>query len=220
MLKDYIYLNLEFKHFKEIFMTNLFVGKAAPDFTAKAVMPDNSFEHEFSLKQYAAGQKCVLFFYPLDFTFVCPSEIIAFHNRIGEFSSRKTKVVGVSVDSHFSHLAWKNTPYNKGGIGNIQYPLISDLTKNISKSYQVLNDDGIALRGTFFIDENFILRHILINDLPLGRSVDEVIRLIDAWDHHTQYGEVCPAGWNKGQDAMSANADGVSDYLASNADKL
>jgi peroxiredoxin (alkyl hydroperoxide reductase subunit C) len=201
-------------------MSGIFVGKTAPDFKAKAVMPDNSFEHEFSLKQYSSGQKCVLFFYPLDFTFVCPSEIIAFHNRIGEFASRKTKVVGVSVDSHFSHLAWKNTSYNKGGIGNIQYPLVSDLTKDISKAYHVLNDDGVALRGTFFIDENFVLRHILVNDLPLGRSVEEVLRLIDAWDHHTQYGEVCPAGWHKGQDAMSANADGVSDYLASNADKL
>lgn len=199
---------------------NLFVGKEAPDFTAKAVMPDNSFDVNFNLKNYAKKGKIVLFFYPLDFTFVCPSEIIAFHNKISDFASRKTQVVGVSVDSHFSHLAWKNTPYNKGGVGNIQFPLVSDLKKDISKSYNVLNDEGIAMRGTFFIDENFILRHILVNDLPLGRSVEEMLRLIDAWDHHKQYGEVCPAGWQKGEDAMSATAAGVADYLASNAEKL
>lgn len=201
-------------------MSSIFVSKIAPDFRAKAVMPDNSFDNEFSLKNYASGQKIVLFFYPLDFTFVCPSEIIAFHNRIGEFAARKTKILGISVDSHFTHLAWKNTPYNKGGIGNIQFPLVSDLTKEASKLYNVLNDEGVALRGTFFIDENFILRHMIVNDLPLGRSVEEMIRLIDAWDHHTQYGEVCPAGWHKGDEAMSASAEGVSDYLSSNADKL
>ncbi len=200
--------------------TSLFVGNAAPDFTAKAVMHDNSIENEFNLKQYCKNHKCVLFFYPLDFTFVCPSEIIAFHNKLGEFTARQTKIISISVDSHFSHLAWKNTPYNKGGVGNIQFPMVSDLTKNISKAYNVLNNDGIAVRGTFFIDENFILRHMLVNDLPLGRSVEEMIRLIDAWDHHTQHGEVCPAGWHKGQDAMSATSEGVSDYLASNADKL
>ena len=201
-------------------MNNLFVGKVAPDFTAKAVMPDNSFENEFNLKHYGAGSKIVLFFYPLDFTFVCPSEIIAFHNRLGEFAARNTKVVGVSVDSHFSLLAWKNSPFNKGGIENIQYTLVSDLTKSISTAYNVLNSDGVALRGTFFIDEQFVLRHMLINDLPLGRSVEEMLRLIDAWDHHLQYGEVCPAGWNKGQEGMSATADGVADYLNSNADRL
>lgn len=201
-------------------MENLFVGKTAPDFTAKAVMPDNSIEHEFNLKHYCRGNKCVLFFYPLDFTFVCPSEIIAFHNRLGDFAARQTKVVGISVDSHFSHLAWKNTPYNKGGVGNIQFPLVSDLTKKISSAYNVLNEDGISMRGTFFLDEHFILRHMLINDLPLGRSVEEMLRLLDAWDHHAQFGEVCPAGWNKGEEAMTATSEGVSDYLASNADKL
>ena len=200
-------------------MDTLFVGKTAPDFTAKTVMPDNSIE-DLNLKLYANNHKCVLFFYPLDFTFVCPSEIIAFHNRLGDFASKQTKVLGISVDSHFSHLAWKNTPHNKGGVGNVQFPLVSDLTKNIAKSYNVLNNDGVALRGTFFIDEHFVLRHMLVNDLPLGRSVDEMLRLIDAWDHHTQYGEVCPAGWNKGKDAMKATGDGVADYLASNAEKL
>lgn len=201
-------------------MTEIFVGKQAPDFTAKAIMPDNSINENFNLKTYANGEKIVLFFYPLDFTFVCPSEIIAFDNRLGEFASRKTKVIGVSVDSHFSHLAYKNTSHNKGGIGNIQYPIISDLTKSISSDYRVLTDEGISLRGTFFIDENFVLRHMLINDLPLGRSVDEMLRLVDAWDHHTEYGEVCPAGWTKGKEGMTATTEGVSDYLSSNADKL
>lgn len=201
-------------------MTELFVGKEAPDFTAKAIKPDNSFDESFNLKNYVNGNKLVLFFYPLDFTFVCPSEIIAFDNRLGDFASRNTKVVGVSIDSHFTHHAYKNTPHNKGGIGNIQYPLVADLTKEVSKSYRVLNDEGIALRGTFFIDENFVLRHMLINDLPLGRSVDEMLRIIDAWDHHKQYGEVCPAGWTKDKEGMTATPEGVSDYLSSNAEKL
>lgn len=198
----------------------LFVGKIAPDFTEKAVMPDGSIEFEFNLKQYVAGHKCVLFFYPLDFTFVCPSEILAFHNRLGAFDERNTKVVAVSVDSHFSHLAWKNTPHSKGGIGNVQFPIVSDLNKNVSLAYNVLNDDGISMRGTFIMDEDFILRHMLVNDLPLGRNVDETLRTIDAIDFHRANGEVCPAGWRVGSDAMTATPEGVADYLASNADKL
>ena len=197
-----------------------FVGKEAPNFKSKAIMPDNEIEFEFDLKEYADGNKVVVFFYPLDFTFVCPSEIIAFHNRLGEFASHKTKVVAVSVDSHFSHLAWKNMSHNKGGIGNVQFPMVSDLNKFISRSYNVLNDDGISMRGTFVIDENFILRHMHVNDLPLGRNVDEVLRLLQAIDHHSEYGEVCPAGWSKGKEAMTASSEGVADYLASNADKL
>lgn len=197
-----------------------FVGKEAPNFKAKAVMPDNEIEFEFDLKKYAAGGKIVLFFYPLDFTFVCPSEIIAFHNRLGEFASCHTKVAAVSVDSHFSHLAWKHMPHSKGGIGNVQFPIISDLNKFISRSYNVLNDDSISMRGTFIIDENFILRHMHINDLPLGRNVDEVLRILNAIDHHKEYGEVCPAGWSKGKEAITASSEGVSDYLASNAEKL
>ena len=197
-----------------------FVGKEAPDFISKTIMPDNEIEFDFSLKHYVKGSKCVLFFYPLDFTFVCPSEIIAFHNRLGEFSARNTKVVGVSVDSHFSHLAWKNTPHNKGGIGNIQFPLVSDLNKKIGTLYNVLNDDGIAMRGTFLMDEDFTLRHMLINDLPIGRNVDDLLRVIDAVDFHRHNGEVCPAGWEKGKDAMTPSSEGVADYLASNAEKL
>jgi peroxiredoxin (alkyl hydroperoxide reductase subunit C) len=197
-----------------------FIGKEAPNFRSKAIMPDNEIEFEFDLKEYADGDKVVVFFYPLDFTFVCPSEIIAFHNRLGEFAECKTKVVAVSVDSHFSHLAWKNMPHSKGGIGNVQFPIVSDLNKLISKSYNVLNDDGISMRGTFIIDEHFVLRHLHVNDLPLGRNVDEVIRILQAIDHHSEYGEVCPAGWAKGKEAMTASSEGVADYLASNAEKL
>lgn len=197
-----------------------FIGKMAPDFTATAIMPDNSIEFNFHLKAYTKGYKCVLFFYPLDFTFVCPSEIIAFNNRIGNFAHRNTKIISVSVDSHFSHLAWKNTSYNKGGVGNIQFPMVSDLNKTISRMYNVLNEDGISMRGTFLIDESGILRHMLVNDLPIGRNVDETLRTIDALDYHITHGEVCPAGWNKGSDGMKPSSQGVSDYLTSNADKL
>ena len=199
---------------------NPFIGKAAPDFTAKAVMPDNSISGEFNLKKYLKGHKGILFFYPLDFTFVCPSEIISFNNRLGEFASRNTKIVGVSVDSHFSHYAWKSTPVNKGGIGNIQFPLVSDLKKEIATAYNVLNDDGVSYRATFLIDEHFHIRHYLINDLALGRDPEETGRLIDAIDHHNSNGEVCPAGWTKGQQGMRPTQEGVSDYLTSNAERL
>ncbi|GAB4167318.1 MAG: peroxiredoxin [Rickettsiaceae bacterium] len=199
---------------------NPFIGRPAPDFEAKAVMPDNTINHNFSLNKYLKGHKGIIFFYPLDFTFVCPSEIIAFNNRLGEFSARNTKVVAVSVDSHFSHHAWKATPVNKGGIGNIQFPLVSDLKKEISNAYNVLNEDSISYRATFLIDEQFSIRHFVINDLPLGRNVDETLRMIDALEHYTTHGEVCPAGWQKGDQAMDPTQQGVSDYLTSNAEKL
>lgn len=198
----------------------IFIGELAPDFTAKAVMPDDSIDNNFNLKSYLKGYKGVLFFYPLDFTFVCPSEIIAFNNRLGEFSSRSTKVVSVSVDSHFSHYAWKTTPVNKGGIGNIQFPMVSDLSKEIAKAYNVLSPESISFRGTFLIDEHFRIRHYLVNDFPLGRNVDETLRLIDALDHHNLHGEVCPAGWRKGSQGMSPTKQGVADYLTSNAEGL
>ena len=201
-------------------MSQIFVGKQAIDFTSSAVMPDNEIEFEFSLKEYLNGSKAVLFFYPLDFTFVCPSEIISFHNKLGEFAARNTKVIAVSVDSHFSHLAWKNTPHNKGGIGDVQFPIVSDLKKLISTAYNVLNDGGVSMRGTFVIDENFVLRNILVNDLPLGRDVNETLRIIDAVDFHRENGDVCPAGWQKGKESMTPSKEGVADYLASNAEKL
>ncbi len=198
----------------------VFIGKVAPDFTAKAIMPDNSIESEFNLKNYAKGHKVVLFFYPLDFTFVCPSEIIAFNNKLGQFSERNTKLVAISVDSHFSHLAWKNTPHSKGGVGNIQIPMVSDINKIATQSYNILHNDGISLRGTFIIDEGFIVRCSLINDLPIGRNIDEIIRLIDALDHNAKHGEVCPAGWRKGDEGINPSHKGIADYLASNAEKL
>jgi peroxiredoxin 2/4 len=196
------------------------VGKEAPDFTAKAVMPDNSFEESFNLKKYAKGKNVVLFFYPLDFTFVCPSEIIAFNNRLKEFKLRKTEVIAVSVDSHFTHLAWKQTPVEKGGIGNVQFPMVADLTKSIARDYDVLMGDAVALRGTFLIDSKGIVRHQVVNDLPLGRNVDEAIRMVDALQFFEANGEVCPAGWERGEEGMKPSADGVAKYLKKKASKL
>jgi peroxiredoxin (alkyl hydroperoxide reductase subunit C) len=201
-------------------MSSTLVTRPAPDFTAKAVMPNNEIVDHFNLKQYLKGEVGVIFFYPLDFTFVCPSEIIAFNNRLGEFAARNVRVIGISVDSHFTHHAWKNTPINKGGIGSIQFPLVADLTKSIARDYGVLLDDAVALRATFLIDKQGIVRHALVNDLPLGRNVDETLRTIDAWMHYEKDGEVCPAGWMKGAAAMRPTQEGVSDFLASYADEL
>jgi len=195
------------------------VGKPAPDFVAKAVYPDNTIK-DLKLSDFR-GKYVLLFFYPLDFTFVCPSEIIAFHNRLAHFKERGCEVIGVSVDSHFTHLAWKNTPVEKGGIGNIQYPLVADLTKQIGRDYDVLTADGsVEFRGTFLIDHKGIVRHQVVNDLPLGRNVDEAIRMVDALQFHEKNGEVCPAGWNKGKEGMKADAAGVASYLAKNAKAL
>jgi len=188
------------------------VTKEAPDFTAQAVMPDGSFA-ELKLSSYR-GRYVVLFFYPLDFTFVCPSEIIAFDAALARFQKKNTQVLGCSVDSHFTHLAWKNTPRKQGGIGPIQYPLVSDLTKQIARDYGVLLDGGIALRGLFLIDKAGIVRHALINDLPIGRSVDEAIRVLDALQFHEENGDVCPANWHQGEEAMKPTAEGVASYLA------
>jgi len=199
---------------------SVLVGKSAPDFTARAVMPDNSINEKFNLKSYLKGSMGVLFFWPLDFTFVCPSEIIAFNNRIKEFTSRKAKVIGCSVDSHFTHLAWKNTPVEKGGIGNVQFPIVADLSKSIAADYDVLLNNEIAFRGTFLIDQDFTVRHQVVNDLPLGRNIDEALRMVDALIFNQQHGEVCPAGWNKGENGMKANAEGVASYLKQNAKKL
>ncbi len=199
---------------------SVLVGKKAPDFTAAAVMPNNEILENFNLSSYLKGKIGILFFYPLDFTFVCPSEIIAFDNRLKDFKDRGVEVIGVSVDSKFSHLAWKNTEVKKGGIGQIQYPLVADLTKSISRDYDVLVGDAVALRGTFLIDQDGVVRHQVVNDLPLGRNIDEAIRMIDALKFFQENGEVCPAGWNKGKDGMKADAKGVAEYLANNADKL
>ena len=192
------------------------VTKQAPDFTATAVMGDNSFKEDFKLSDYR-GNYVILFFYPLDFTFVCPSEIIAFDKALAKFHEKNCEVIGVSIDSHFTHLAWKNTPVNDGGIGNIQYPLVADLDKSISRRYSVLLDMGIALRGTFLIDREGIIRHAVINDLPLGRSIDEAMRMVDALEFHEAHGDVCPANWKQGEEAMTPTAEGVADYLAKHA---
>lgn len=199
---------------------SVLVGKKAPNFTATTVMADNEINEKFNLQEYLNGEIGVLFFYPLDFTFVCPSEIIAFNNRLEEFNSRNAKVVGVSVDSQFSHVAWKNTPINNGGIGQVQYPLVADLTKNIARDYDVLTDESVALRGTFLIDQDFVVRHQVVNDLPLGRSIEEALRMVDSLKFFQENGEVCPAGWNKGKKGMKADSKGVAEYLSGNAESL
>lgn len=191
------------------------VTKEAPDFTAQAVMPNDSFA-ELKLSSYR-GSYVVLFFYPLDFTFVCPSEIIAFDAALAKFEKKNAQVIGVSVDSHFTHLAWKNTPRKQGGIGPIKYPLVADLTKQIARDYGVLLDGGVALRGLFLIDKAGIVRHALINDLPIGRSVDEALRTLDALIFHEEHGDVCPANWHEGEEAMKPSAEGVAAYLAKHA---
>jgi len=189
-----------------------FVTQEAPDFAAQAVMPDNSFQ-EISLSQYR-GKYVVLFFYPLDFTFVCPSEIIAFDKALAQFEAKDCQVLGVSVDSHFTHLAWKNTPRDQGGVGPIAFPMIADLSKQISADYGILIEQGIALRGLFLIDKEGIVRHAVVNDLPLGRSVPEALRLLTALRHFEQHGDVCPANWQEGDEAMKPSAEGVAEYLA------
>tara|TARA_Y100001970_G_scaffold229844_1_gene285201 strand:- start:463 stop:1107 length:645 start_codon:yes stop_codon:yes gene_type:complete len=214
----------------------MLVTKPAPEFKTLAVMPDNSIQ-EVSLSDYK-GKKVVLFFYPLDFTFVCPTELLAFDKRLGEFESRGTQVLGCSVDSRWAHLAWKNTDVNKGGIGNVKYPLLQDLDKSIARNYDVLVGaseayvetgdtaetttvgGGVALRGSYLIDEEGKIRHAVLNDLPLGRNIDEMLRMIDALSHHQKHGEVCPAGWKDGDDAMAESPEGVSSYLSENVESL
>lgn len=189
------------------------VTQEAPDFTAEAVLPDNTFG-QLKLSAYR-GKFVVLFFYPLDFTFVCPSEILAFNKRLEDFKSRNCEVIGVSVDSKFTHLAWKKTPLDDGGIGNIQYPLVQDLDKNIARAYGILFNDAVALRGLFLIDTKGIVRHAVINDLPLGRNVGEALRMVDALQFVETHGDqVCPANWSEGDEAMKPTAEGVASYLA------
>ncbi len=198
----------------------MLVTNPAPDFTATAVLADGSIVEDFKLSENFGEKGTVVFFYPLDFTFVCPSEIIAFSHRYDEFQKRGVNVVGVSVDSQFSHFAWRETPVEKGGIGRINFPLVADLTKDISRAYDVLLNNAVALRGSFLIDDKGIVRHAVINDLPLGRNVDEMLRMIDAQQFTDEYGEVCPAGWQKGDEGMKADAKGVAEYLAKHESEL
>jgi len=191
------------------------VTQQAPDFVATAVTADNHFE-EIKLANYR-GRYVVLFFYPLDFTFVCPSEILAFNRKLPEFREKNCELIGVSVDSHFTHLAWKQTEVRQGGIGDIQYPLVSDIKKEIARAYGVLHDDSVALRGLFLIDPNGVVRHAVVNDLPLGRNVDEALRMLDALQFTEEHGEVCPANWHAGEEAMKPTAAGVAAYLSKHA---
>lgn len=203
------------------------VGKKAPHFVADAVV-NGQFVENFSLEQYLGKKHVVFFFYPLDFTFVCPTEIIAFQERLGEFEKRNVAVVGCSIDSKFSHLAWLNTPLENGGIKGVTYPLVSDINKTISINYDVLagsfdyneegemifNGESVAYRGLFLIDKEGIVRHQVVNDLPIGRSIDETLRMVDALQYFEENGEVCPADWKAGQKALKATHEGISTYLA------
>ncbi|MBI3234377.1 MAG: peroxiredoxin [Bacteroidetes bacterium] len=210
---------------------SILVGKKAPHFSADAVA-GNDFLENFSLDRYI-GEKYVLFyFYPLDFTFVCPTEIIAFQKRLADFEARNTAVIGCSIDSKFSHWAWLNTPQNDGGIQGVQYPLVADVNKTIAMNYGVLagyydidengnqvwvgnnGEDAVAYRGLFLIDKDGVVRHQLVNDLPLGRSIDEALRMIDALQFNEENGEVCPADWTKGKDGLVDNAEGIASYLS------
>jgi len=196
------------------------VGKAAPDFTAAAVLGNGEIVDSFTLSEAIKGKKAVIFFYPLDFTFVCPSELLAFDHRIEAFQERGVEVIGVSIDSQFSHNAWRNTPVNEGGIGPVRYTLVADTKHSICQDYDVETEDGVAFRGSFLIDEDGQVRHQVVNDLPLGRNVDEMLRMVDALAFHQEHGEVCPAGWKEGDKGMDASPDGVAAYLSENADKL
>ncbi|MCW8908683.1 MAG: peroxiredoxin C [Sedimenticola sp.] len=197
------------------------VGREAPDFTAPAVLGSGEIVENYNLNEATAGKYKVLFFYPLDFTFVCPSELIAFDHRLQEFTKRGVEVVGISIDSHFTHNAWRNTPVNQGGIGPVGYTLVADLTHSICKAYDVETPDGaVAFRGSFLIDKEGVVRHQVVNDLPLGRNIDEMLRMIDALQFTEEHGEVCPAGWNQGDKGMNASPDGVATYLAENAESL
>ena len=198
----------------------MLVTKKAPDFTATTVLANGQIVEDFNLYENFGEKGTVLFFYPLDFTFVCPSEIIAFSKRTADFKERGINVIGVSVDSQFSHFAWRETDVKMGGIGRVEFPLVADITKSIARDYDVLLDDAVALRGSFLIDADGTVRHAVINDLPLGRNIDEMLRMVDTMLFTNEHGEVCPAGWTKGDEGMTATTEGVAKYLGSNEDKL
>ncbi|PID70454.1 peroxidase [bacterium DOLZORAL124_38_8] len=198
----------------------MIVTQKAPNFTAQAVLANGKIEEEFNLYENLGEKGAVVFFYPLDFTFVCPSEIIAFSKRMSEFKERGINVIGVSVDSQFSHFAWRETPVEKGGIGRVEFPLVADITKQIARDFDVLFNESVALRGSFLLDKDGTVRHAVINDLPLGRNIDEMIRMVDTMLFTNKYGEVCPAGWKKGDEGMKESKDGVAEYLEKHAEDL
>lgn len=204
---------------------SVLVGQVAPFFhdaskSFAAVQGDGKIVENFSFQKATAGQYAVVFFYPLDFTFVCPSELIAFNNRLKAFQDRNTVVLGVSLDSHFTHVAWRNTPVEKGGVGLLGYTMVSDIKREIIQAYDVESSNGVAFRGSFLIDKAGIVQHQVVNNLPLGRNVDEMLRMVDALQFSEKHGEVCPAGWQKGSEGMKPNADGVATYLAKHAKSL
>ena len=197
------------------------VTRQDTDLTAEAVLGNGEIVKNFNLKKHIAGKPAVLFFWPMDFTFVCPSELIAFDKRYAEFEKRGVEVVGVSFDSEFVHNAWRNTPINDGGIGPVKYAMVADIKREVQQAYGIEHPDaGVALRGSFLIDKDGVVRHQVVNDLPLGRNVDEMLRMVDALQFHEEHGEVCPAQWEKGQEGMGASPEGVAKYLTANAGKL
>jgi peroxiredoxin (alkyl hydroperoxide reductase subunit C) len=200
---------------------SVLVGKQAPDFTVPAVLGTGEIVDSFNFAEATQGKYAIIFFYPLDFTFVCPSELIALDHRMEEFTKRNVEVIAVSIDSHFTHNAWRNTPINQGGIGAVKYTMAADLSHSIVNAYDVAVEGvGIAYRGAFLIDTTGKVRHQVVNDLPLGRDMDELLRMVDALQFHEEHGEVCPAGWKKGDAGMNASPAGVAEYLAGNAAKL
>lgn len=197
------------------------VGRKTPDFTCSAVLASGEIINNFNLNKAIHKKIGLLFFYPLDFTFVCPSELIALNHRIEQFKQRNVEVIAISIDSQYTHNAWRNTPLELGGIGKIDFTLIADIDHKICQSYGIEHPElGVALRGAFIVDKTGIVRHQIVNDLPLGRNIDELIRLLDALQHHEAHGEVCPAGWHKGNKAMTASPEGVANYLTHNAKNL
>ncbi|MFQ1047888.1 MULTISPECIES: peroxiredoxin C [Avibacterium] len=197
------------------------VTRQAPDFTASAVLGNGEIVDNFNLKEHIKGKPAVIFFWPLDFTFVCPSEIIAFDHRYQEFKNRGVEVVGVSIDSQFTHNAWRKTSVEAGGIGEVQFAMVADVKHDIAQAYGIEHPEaGVALRASFLIDKDGVVRHQVVNDLPLGRNIDEMIRMVDALQFHEEHGEVCPAQWEKGKEGMTGSPEGVAKYLKQNADKL
>jgi len=199
---------------------SVLVGKPAPDFTAGAVKGNGEVVDSLTLSEEIKGKYGLVFFYPLDFTFVCPSELLALNSRMAQFKEKNVEVLAVSIDSVWTHNAWRNTSADKGGIGEVGYTLVADITHEICKAYDVESEGGVAFRGAFLIDKEGQVRSQTVNDLPLGRNIDELLRLVDALQFHEEHGEVCPAGWNKGDSGMTATPDGVAGYLSENADKL
>lgn len=200
---------------------SVLVGRPAPDFTAPAVLGTGEIVDSFNFKEATKGKKAVVFFYPMDFTFVCPSEIIAFDHRLAEFQKKGVEVIGVSIDSQFTHNAWRNTATKDGGIGEVKFPLVADVKHEVCQAYDVEHPEaGVAFRGSFLIDEEGVVRHQVVNDLPLGRNIDEMLRMVDALAFHQEHGEVCPAQWEEGKAGMKESPDGVASYLSENADTL